>query len=175
VKTCIYPLSTILDKKFLENTLNSSQDSNTNQGKAIVERQPEQIFFSKPPQKSSTNPSQRNFSNRKQTTSNNNLTNTEEPLHEIVLQINSVKYIFEYYLSHDITYASEELADNFCVAKGKELIVKYLQEKNVTNEQEVNIALYEKCYVPLQNALMTRITEENQKISFNGRSSTSSV
>jgi hypothetical protein len=149
----------------LESTI-ISDDSSLNNSTAIAGRQPKQLFFSMPLLKSPSDPSQQRFSNHNHAHSSND-TNYKEPLHEIVLQINSVNYIFEYYLSHDITYASEELANSFCVAKGKELIVTYLQEKSFSKEQDVNIALYEKCYVPLQNALMIRITEENQKIAFN--------
>lgn len=75
-----------------------------------------------------------------------------------------MNYIFEFIHPCDVLLVAEELANNFCIAKGKELLGRYLQEKKITSAQEINVVIYEKCFQPLQNVLIEKINQEEQRL-----------
>lgn len=174
IKTCIYPLSNIINQEFQELVASSKQ---TKSLATISDRTPKELVIAPavnalPSQAESSasnveivqadDQSQKSLNTGNAApTSNEDAIITDDRKHQILLEINGINYVFEYLLGMDPVEASVELANNFCLAKGMDLLNRYFEVNQVTDEQKIKEALYSKCYLPLQGSILTKINEES--------------
>jgi hypothetical protein len=96
----------------------------------------------------------------------------ENPPHlssnRIFLDVNGVQYGFDYRKTADPELSSKELAHKFCSWKGVELVQPYLIAHNIVDDLQINKVLEEKCFLPLQNAILHKIREEETKTELEG-------
>lgn len=175
IKTCIYPLSNIINQEFQELVASNKQ---TKSLATIADRTPKELVIAPPVnalpsqaestsnvesvQTNDQSQESLNTGNAVNSRSNEGTIITDDLKHQIILEINGINYVFEYLLGMDPVEASVELANNFCVAKGMDLLKRYFEINQVTDEQKIQEALYNKCYLPLQGSILTKINEESE-------------